>query len=98
MTFVEQLIQDIGDITKYKAVDKDKLKALGYDISKNYIKVWTEKKNKTPNFIIHEVLDEDTNKPASFCYLYSIPKKSGLVIILPFQTYLDRMGNKKTGE
>ena len=99
-SFVDQLIDDIGDINTYKSIPRSELENLGYVFSQTFIKVKTAKdKNKqVPDFIVYEVVDADTKKPASFSYLYYSSRKTGLVLKHPFSKYADMYNRTKAEE
>lgn len=87
----EQLIIDIGDIGDIKVLRKITIKELvnlGYKLTGKYLSVF-ETSNSSEAFTIQEVMDADSKKAASFCYLFSSNKKTGAILKYEYDYYLN---------
>ena len=91
MKLVEKILADIGEIGECKLKRPFDIKDLGYRFSKKKITV------KDSNYILCEVVDEDTLKPATFSFLLAKRTNMGLVLPFPFSKYSEiAVEEKKT--
>ena len=85
---VERLRQDIGDPEKKKSITEKDLKNLGYDFTQNNIEVESQPPAPKEKFFLREVIDTDQpRRTLDFCYMYSVNRKTGIIINQPFYRY-----------
>lgn len=85
MLLIDTILQEIGDPANLKQIRAFDIKELGYAFSSRKIAVGKEGK---ASFQIYEILDEESKKAASFCYLYNNRKKSGIILSMPYDHYI----------
>lgn len=81
MLLINTILADVKDIDSCKHIRAFDLKELGYLFSK--------KKIRLPNtsYEVREVLDETTNRPVSFAFLFSRELLSGIILPKEFHRY-----------
>ena len=87
MLLLDTILQDIGDPSKCKQIRPVELKYLGYEVTQRKTPVGHSVNGK-PLFFIHEILDAETKKEASFCFLYCSNKQLGVVLPNCYDRYL----------
>ena len=89
MRLIDQILLDVGDIKTCRQIRPFDLKELGYRFSKKKIHI------KDTAYAICEILDEDKNKPVTFCLLLSKHSMMGIVLAFPFSKYFDLVKDDK---
>ena len=93
MNLLETVIADVGDPPRGPLVRPFDIKNLGYQFSKNRINL----RDKDMNYILCELLDSDSHRPATFCFLLSKRTMMGLVLPFSYDKYMDvRREDRKT--
>lgn len=85
MKLIDKICHLLG-ATKHKKIATKQLIAFGYFLSKRKISV-EKMDTRTAEFIIYEVLDETTKRPASFSYICSTRTNSGYILPEKFEEY-----------
>lgn len=77
----------VANIEKAQQISINDLLRLGYQFSGKRVLL-----GGSPHvYALAEMLDEDSKKPAAFCYLYSIKKQSGVVLKENIHYYVDKL-------
>jgi len=92
MLLIDKILSQIGDPATCKQIRPFDLRNLGYILTSRKIPVGSSA-GKQQKFVIYEVVDEDTKRAVSFCYLFS--KLTQMGIILP-DTYDNFMSADET--
>lgn len=87
MLIIDRILSDLGDISTCKQVRPFDLRELGYVLSERKIVVGSSTGHKASH-LIYEVLDADTKRAASFCFLYSKSVQMGIVLKNSFDHYI----------
>jgi hypothetical protein len=85
---LERILKDIGDIKTCRKITVVQLHELGYIVSTRRM-VIANPKEEHPVFYVAEILDEDTKTATSFCYLYSINKRTGVILKHKYDYYVE---------
>lgn len=80
MNLIEQILADVGNIDNSKPKRPVDIKYLGYEFA-HKVSI------RDTGYILYELLDEDTHRPASFCFLVAKRPNVGIVIPFPFKRY-----------
>lgn len=83
---LEKIIKEV-DLSRQRKLESRELRSLGYIISTR--KLTLGKPGEDTGIFIAEVLDEDTKKPTSFCYLYSVHKRTGIILAKKYDYYIN---------
>lgn len=82
MLLINTILADVKDIDSCKQIRAFDLKELGYIISKKKIHLC-----KT-DYEVREILDGDTQRPASFSFLFSRSLLTGIILPKEYHRYL----------
>lgn len=87
MLIIDRILSDLGDISTCKQVRPFDLRELGYVLSDRKIVVGSSTDHQASH-LIYEVLDQDTKRAASFCFLYSKSVQMGIVLKQSYDHYI----------
>ncbi|NBQ69805.1 MAG: hypothetical protein EBU46_13680 [Nitrosomonadaceae bacterium] len=87
MLLIDKILADLGDVAACKQIRPFDLRQLGYVLSDRKIVVGSSTTNRASH-LIYEVLDSDTKRAASFCFLYSKSVQMGIVLKNPYDHYI----------
>ncbi len=82
----ELIISTFTGSKSTRRITPNELKKLGYIFSSKRIGLG-KLEEKEASYIINEVLLEDTERAATFSYLYSIDNQTGIILNHPFEYY-----------
>lgn len=83
----ELIISTLAGAKASKKITPDELKKLGYKFTSKRIGLG-KVEEKEASYIINEVIqDDEFEKPAGFCYLYSIRNQTGIILSNTFKYF-----------
>lgn len=88
MLLIDKILADLGgDPASCKQIRPFDLRNLGYILTSRKIPVGSST-GKQQKFVIYEVVDEDTKRAVSFCYLFSKTTQMGIILKNTYDSFL----------
>ena len=87
MLLIDKILSEIGDAATCKQIRPFDLRNLGYILTSRKIRVGSST-GKQQKFVIYEVVDEDTKRAMSFCYLFSKSTQMGIILPNSYDSFL----------
>ena len=81
MKLIDQLKADVGDFSKSRPIRAVDMKYFGFTFAARV-------GIKDTGYLLYELLDEDSSRPATFCFLVAKRTNIGVVVPFPFKKYI----------